>query len=42
MDAIKKMKNKLRERESENLCFVRENYAQNGRDSDEFIVRGCE
>ena len=22
--------------------FVRENYAQNGKDSDKFIVKGCE
>ena len=39
-------KNLEREREGEgergNLFFVRENYAQNRRDSDKFIVRGCE
>ena len=29
------------EREREPF-FVRENYAQNRRDSDKFIVRGCE
>ena len=31
-----------REREREKTFFVRENYAQNGRGSDKFIVRGCE
>ena len=31
-----------RERERERTFFVRENYAQNGRDNDEFIVKGCE
>ena len=34
-----------RERERERagtFFFVRENYAQNRRDSDKFIVRGCE
>ena len=31
-----------RERERGNLFFVRENYAYNRRDSDKFIVRGCE
>ena len=31
-----------RKREREDLFFVRENYAQNRRDSDKFIVRGCE
>ena len=32
-----------RERERGNLFFlVRENYAQNKRDNDKFIVRGCE
>ena len=37
-------KNLEREREGErgNLFFVRENYAQNRRDSDKFIVRWCE
>ena len=31
-----------RERERERTFFVRENYVQNGRDSDKFIVRECE
>ena len=31
-----------RERERELFFFVRENYAQNRRDSDKFIVRWCE
>ena len=31
-----------RERERMNLFFVRKNYAQNRRDSDKFIVKGCE
>ena len=31
-----------RERERGDLFFVRENYAQNRRDSEKFIVRGCE
>ena len=31
-----------REREREPFFFVRENYAQNRRDSDNFIVKGCE
>ena len=31
-----------REREKKLFFFVRENYAQNRRDSDKFIVRGCE
>ena len=35
-------KNLERERERESHFFVRENYAQNRRDSDKFIVRGCE
>ena len=33
---------KLREKERENPFFLGENYAQNERDSDKFIVRGCE
>ena len=37
----KKSTKKFRERERE-LFFVREDYAQNRRDSDKFIVRGCE
>ena len=41
MDAIKKNEKQI-ERERENFCFVRENYAQNGRDSDKFMVRECE
>ena len=38
-------KNLERERERERemtFFFVRENYAQNRRDNDKFIVRGCE
>ena len=31
-----------RERERENIFVVRENYAQNGRNSNKFIVNGCE
>ena len=31
-----------RERERNNFFDVRKNYAQNGRDSDKFIVRGYE
>ena len=31
-----------RERERENIFVVRENNAQNGRNSDKFIVNGCE
>ena len=31
-----------RKRERENLFVVRENYTQNERDSDKFIVRMCE
>ena len=38
----KKNTKKLRERERENPFFVRENYAQNGRDCDKFIVREYE
>ena len=35
-------KNLEREREREPFFVVRKNYAQNGRDSDKFIVRECE
>ena len=38
----KKTTKKFREREGGDLFFVRENYAQNRRDSDKFIVRGYE
>ena len=44
----KKSNKKSRERERERegtffiLFFIRKNYAQNKRDSDKFIVRGCE
>ena len=34
-------KNLEREREG-TFFFVRENYPQNRRDSDKFIIRGCE
>ena len=34
-------KNLEREREG-NFFFVKENYPQNRRDSDKFIIRGCE
>ena len=38
----KKIHQKIeREREREHF-FVRENYAQNGRDGDKFIIRECE
>ena len=37
----KKIHEKI-ERERERTFFVRENYAQNGRGSDKFIIRGCE
>ena len=40
--STKKFRERERERERGNLFFVRENYAQNRRDSDKFIVRGCE
>ena len=48
MQEKKKSTKKFREREREvgrekgNIFFVRENYAYNRRDSDKFIVRGCE
>ena len=35
-------KNLEGEREREPFFFVRENYAQNRRDSDKFIVKRCE
>ena len=35
-------KNLEREREKEPFFFVKENYPQNRRDSDKFIIRGCE
>ena len=38
MDAIKKMKNKLREREREVKFFVFENYAQNEKENVKFMV----
>ena len=39
----KKIHRKIeRERERENLFFVRENHASNGIDSYKFIVRKCE
>ena len=40
-EIFKNSTKKLREREREPF-FVRENYVQNGRDSDKFIVRECE
>ena len=38
----KKSTKKFSERERELFFFVRENYAQNRRDSDKFIIRWCE
>ena len=32
----------MRERERERTFFVRENYAKNGRENDEFIIKLCE
>ena len=32
----------VREREREITFFVKENYEQNGRENDKFIIRGCE
>ena len=41
-EKLKKNSPKNLERERESLFFVRENYAQDRKDSDKFIVRGCE
>ena len=41
-ECIKKFIKKLRERERENIFFVREKYIKNGRVNEKFIVRGCE
>ena len=42
MQEKKKKKSKKKERERENFFVVRENYAQNERDGDKFIIRGYE
>ena len=47
MQKKKKKKKKInqkfaRTRERENCFVLRENYAQNERNSDKFIIRGCE
>ena len=39
---MQEKKNPPKNLEREGTFFVRENYAQNKRDNDKFIVRGCE